>query len=247
MNKALFSRDSFGWTKLSRMHYLCSDSVRDVWRIGTPVKARAKGGVSRFSPVRLTSQFRVFDQSTQVVIGRPVEKASSSRGVKSNADADPEYLQSPPFIGGTKKFVSSRPDATQFSTPSSSTTMAEALTKKQQKALAFKNKQKSKRRGDGELEQPDVPEQDLLNDDDEEVPEKVVEKKEKAKKEVVKDTEEGGAEESEKKKGKRKKTAWDDDEEEEEGEKVAKKSKKDIKQRFILFVGKLSSPVYSQS
>lgn len=121
-----------------------------------------------------------------------------------------------------------------------STTMAEALTKKQQKALAFKNKQKSKRRGDGELEQPDVPEQDLL-DDDEEVPEKVVEKKEKAKKEVTKDVEEGGAEESEKKKGKRKKTAWDDDEEEEEGEKVAKKSKKDIKQRFILFVGELLS------
>jgi type IV secretory pathway VirB10-like protein len=127
------------------------------------------------------------------------------------------------------------------SIPHSSTIMAEALTKKQQKALAFKNKQKSKRRGDGELEQPDVPEQDLLNDDDEEVPEKVVEKKEKAKKEVTKDVEEGGAEESEKKKGKRKKTAWDDEEEEEEGEKVAKKSKKDIKQRFILFVGELLS------
>jgi hypothetical protein len=132
------------------------------------------------------------------------------------------------------------------SIPHPSSTMAEALTKKQQKALAFKNKQKSKRRGDGELEQPDVPEQDLLNDDDEEAPEKVVEK-EKAKKDVVKDVEEGGAEESEKKKGKRKKTAWDDDEEEEEGEKVAKKSKKDIKQRFILFVGKLSSSLYSQS
>ena len=117
--------------------------------------------------------------------------------------------------------------------------MAEGLTKKQQKAAAFKNKQKSIRRGDGEVEQPDVPEQDLLDDDGEEV-EKVVEKKEKAKKEVVKDVEEGGAEESEKKKGKRKKTAWDDDEEEEEGEKVAKKSKKDIKQRFILFVGKCS-------
>jgi nucleolar protein 6 len=115
--------------------------------------------------------------------------------------------------------------------------MAEALTKKQQKALAFKTKQKSKRRGDGEVEQPDVPEQDLL-DDDEEVPEKAVEKKEKPKKEVAKDVEEAGAEESEKKKGKRKKTAWDDDEEE-EGDKVAKKSKKDIKQRFILFVGKL--------
>ena len=118
--------------------------------------------------------------------------------------------------------------------------MVEGLTKKQQKAAAFKNKQKSKRRGDGEVEQPDVPEQDLLDDDGEEV-EKVVVKKEKAKKEVVKDVEEGGAEESEKKKGKRKKTAWDDDEEEEEGEKVAKKSKKDIKQRFILFVGKSSS------
>ena len=114
--------------------------------------------------------------------------------------------------------------------------MAEALTKKQQKALAFKTKQKSKRRGDGEVEQPDVPEQDLLDDDDE-VPDKVIEKKDK--KEVVKQTEPSGAEESEKKKGKRKKTAWDDDEDEEEEEKAAKKSKKDIKQRFILFVGKL--------
>jgi nucleolar protein 6 len=113
--------------------------------------------------------------------------------------------------------------------------MAEALTKKQQKALAFKTKQKSKRRGDGEIEQPDVPEQDLLDDDDE-LPEKVVEKKDK--KEVVKEVEEAGAEESEKKKGKRKKTAWDDEEDEEE-EQAAKKSKKDIKQRFILFVGEL--------
>jgi hypothetical protein len=165
----------------------------------------------------------------------------------AKVEANPEYIQSPLPLGGIKKFVSSRPDATQFSPiPHPFSIMAEALTKKQQKALAFKNKQKSKRRGDGELEQPDVPEQDLLNDDDEEVPEKVVEK-EKTKKEVVKDSEEGGAEESEKKKGKRKKTAWDDDEEEEEGDKVAKKSKKDIKQRFILFVGKLPSPVYSQS
>ena len=135
--------------------------------------------------------------------------------------------------------VQKQPNSVQYHTYLS--IMAEALTKKQQKALAFKNKQKSKRRGDGELEQPDVPEQDLLNDDDEEVAQKVVEKKEKAKKEVTKDVEEGGAEESEKKKGKRKKTAWDDEEEEEEGEKVAKKSKKDIKQRFILFVGELLS------
>jgi hypothetical protein len=156
----------------------------------------------------------------------------------------PGYIQSPlPLLAESKSsYLRVQPDApNSVLNHKPFSIMAEALTKKQQKALAFKNKQKSKRRGDGELEQPDVPEQDLLNDDDEEVPEKVIEKKEKAKKEVAKDVEEGGAEESEKKKGKRKKTAWDDEEEEEEGEKVAKKSKKDIKQRFILFVGELLS------
>jgi len=182
----------------------------------------------------------------RVVVGKSLGKVSSRRKdgclgslYVANAEVDPEYGQSPSLLGGIKKFVPSRQDQrNSASLPHISSIMAEALTKKQQKALAFKNKQKSKRRGDGELEQPDVPEQDLLNDDDEEVSEKV-EKKEKAKKEVAKDVEEGGAEESEKKRGKRKKTAWDDDEEEEEGEKVAKKSKKDIKQRFILFVGEL--------
>jgi nucleolar protein 6 len=126
--------------------------------------------------------------------------------------------------------------------------MAEGLTKKQQKALAFKSKQKSKRRGDGEVEQEDVPEQDIVDDEGNEVPaeEAKVEvkksKKDKEDKEVEgKEPVVDAAEESEKKKGKRKKTAWDDEEEEAaEGEKPAKKSKKDVTQRFILFVGKLS-------
>lgn len=120
--------------------------------------------------------------------------------------------------------------------------MAEGLTKKQQKALAFKSKQKSKRRGDGEVEQEDVPERDLLDDEGNEVPAeeaKAEVKKSKKDKEPVVDA----AEESEKKKGKRKKTAWDDEEEgEAEAEKPAKKSKKDVQQRFILFVGKLECP-----
>jgi len=123
--------------------------------------------------------------------------------------------------------------------------MAEGLTKKQQKALAFKSKQKSKRRGDGEVEQEDVPEQDIVDDEGNEVPAeeaKVEVKKSKKDKEAEgKEPVAEAAEESEKKKGKRKKTAWDDEEEEAaEGEKPAKKSKKDVTQRFILFVGKSS-------
>lgn len=116
--------------------------------------------------------------------------------------------------------------------------MAEALTKKQQKALAFKSKQKAKRRGEINGEAEDVPEQDLIED---EATEEATTSKEADKKSIKPKAKEGEPE-SEKKQGKRKKTAWDEDEAEggEEGaDKPSKKSKKDVTQRFILFVGNL--------
>lgn len=126
-----------------------------------------------------------------------------------------------------------------------SSKMSAALTKKQQKALAFKSKQKAKRRGEGDGQVEDVPEQDLLADDEE----PTVTASEKAEAEAKPAASEQKADknvhlregESEKKKGKRKKTAWDDEEEDdaEDGEKASKKSKKDVQQRFILFVGNL--------
>lgn len=108
-----------------------------------------------------------------------------------------------------------------------------ALTKKQQKALAFRSKQKAKKLGKGDGEQLDVPEQDPV--EEEEVVEAPVQKKRKRDDAI----ENGGkVVEAEVPKGKGKgkaKTAWDEEEEKDEG----KKSKKEVKQRFILFVGML--------
>lgn len=117
--------------------------------------------------------------------------------------------------------------------------MTEGLTKKQQKALAFKSKQKAKRRGEINGEADDVPEQDLIDDNEEDETTEGAKGKKSTKAEGV-----VSEPESEKKKGKRKKTAWDEDEPEaqegaEGSEKPAKKSKKDVQQRFILFVGNL--------
>lgn len=126
--------------------------------------------------------------------------------------------------------------------------MTEALTKKQQKALAFKEKQKQKRRGEINGVADDVPEQDLIED---EAPEQSEADKQASKVKAAKDKAAAAAaaaassteSESEKKQGKRKKTAWDEDEAGKEGgeesEKPSKKSKKDVTQRFILFVGNL--------
>ncbi|WWC62628.1 uncharacterized protein I303_105225 [Kwoniella dejecticola CBS 10117] len=131
--------------------------------------------------------------------------------------------------------------------------MSTNLTKKQQKLAAFRNKQKAKKAGANDIDQPDLPEQDLL-DDNEEVPDedaavavKSSEKSSKKEKEKskAKDQEDEvappqaeGSTDSAKPvdKGKKRKTAWD---EEEEGA-DKKKTKKDVKQRFILFVGNLS-------
>ncbi|OCF54858.1 hypothetical protein L486_07513 [Kwoniella mangroviensis CBS 10435] len=122
--------------------------------------------------------------------------------------------------------------------------MSTTLTKKQQKLAAFRNKQKAKKSGPGakDVDQPDVPEQDLMDDDEDAAEDAVVvsqpSEKEKAKDKVDEGVAVEDEEEEPKKvdKGKKKKTAWDD--EEEDGEK--KRTKKDVKQRFILFVGNLS-------
>ncbi|KAL1412891.1 hypothetical protein Q8F55_000640 [Vanrija albida] len=109
--------------------------------------------------------------------------------------------------------------------------MSATLTKKQQKALAFRSKQKAKAKGLPEPE--DVPETDLAEgaedeggDDEPAVATASTSSKRKR-------DDDGDKAEAKSAKGKGKKTAWDEDE---EGD---KKSKKEIKQRFILFVGNL--------
>ncbi|WVW84724.1 hypothetical protein I302_106759 [Kwoniella bestiolae CBS 10118] len=125
--------------------------------------------------------------------------------------------------------------------------MSTTLTKKQQKLAAFRNKQKAKKSGAQDVDQPDVPEHDLLDDNEEDaepqedavVVSKSSGKQKKAVEGEVEDDEkvaEGSEEVKKTDKGKKKKTAWDEDEEGEE----KKKTKKDVKQRFILFVGNLS-------
>lgn len=115
--------------------------------------------------------------------------------------------------------------------------MSAPLTKKQQKALAFRSKQKAKK---ADLPEPDaVPEEDI--DDAGDVIDAVVVSKSSAPAEASsskdrKRKRDEGEAEAVPKKGKGKKTAWDDDEEG-EGEEGKKKSKKEVKQRFILFVG----------
>ncbi|KAK8858533.1 hypothetical protein IAR55_002760 [Kwoniella newhampshirensis] len=125
---------------------------------------------------------------------------------------------------------------------------AAPLTKKQQKALAFRSKQKAKKAG-GEAP-PDLPEEDEVAQDDEEDHKTVsLSTKGRSKKEddgqgngddiegseVVEDGTK--ASEGSKDKGKKRKTAWDEDEE--GAAEKGKKGRKDAKQRFILFVGNL--------
>ncbi|KAJ9125372.1 hypothetical protein QFC22_000332 [Naganishia vaughanmartiniae] len=132
-----------------------------------------------------------------------------------------------------------------------------ALTKKQQKSLAFKAG-----KGKKDREQPaDLPEEDVLpnedepaaNEDEQESAEykaKSKSKKSKEKKLKEKLAKEGAGEslpkeKSEKAKGKEKEIVKDGEQvktgepDAEEGKK-AKKTKKDVKQRFILFVGHMS-------
>ena len=115
--------------------------------------------------------------------------------------------------------------------------MSAPLTKKQQKALAFRSKQKNKKYGREEVIPDDIPEQDAVEETDEVVdstPHAEEFKKRKRANEVVEPVDVKGKDQAPMKA----KTAWDDEEGEEEGE--GKKSKKEIKQRFILFVGTFS-------
>lgn len=121
--------------------------------------------------------------------------------------------------------------------------MSVPLTKKQQKAAAFRSKQKAKKAG---VEAPpDLPEEDVVEDAEVAVEEQALDQAAKKRKRNVEDenaetidtVEEGEISVKPKDREKKKrKTAWD---EEGEGESEAKKGKgkKDAKQRFILFVG----------
>lgn len=121
--------------------------------------------------------------------------------------------------------------------------MSVPLTKKQQKAAAFRSKQKAKKAG---VEAPpDLPEEDVVEDAEVAVEEQALDQAAKKRKRNVEDenaetidtVEEGDISVKPKDHEKKKrKTAWD---EEGEGESEAKKGKgkKDAKQRFILFVG----------
>jgi hypothetical protein len=130
--------------------------------------------------------------------------------------------------------------------------VAVTLTKKQQKAQAFRAGKGKKDRAEPE----DVPEEDVLPDEEEPVPaaEESAEYKAKSKSKKSKEKKlkeklaKGGVEgvkpvKSEKAKGKEKEVVKEGEEKGDavEGEeKPAKKTKKDIKQRFILFVGECS-------
>lgn len=121
--------------------------------------------------------------------------------------------------------------------------MSVPLTKKQQKAAAFRSKQKAKKAG---VEAPpDLPEEDVVEDAEVAVEEQALDQAAKKRKRNVEDenaetidtVEEGDISVKPKDHEKKKrKTAWD---EEGDGESEGKKGKgkKDAKQRFILFVG----------
>ncbi|RXK41599.1 hypothetical protein M231_01098 [Tremella mesenterica] len=111
-----------------------------------------------------------------------------------------------------------------------------SLTKKQQKAAAFKAKAKGK--GKKDVVPADLPEEDVMEVDEVIEPQPEIKGK-KRKREV-----DGDVLGQEKKKdiGKGKTKSGDGwvEDEQEEGIEGKKKSKKDVKQRFILFVGNLS-------
>lgn len=121
--------------------------------------------------------------------------------------------------------------------------MSAPLTKKQQKAAAFRSKQKAKKAG---VEAPlDLPEEDVVEDAEALEEEQALDQATKKRKRNAEDENAenvGTVEEAEmsvkpkNQEKKKRKTAWD---EEGEGESEGKKGKgkKDAKQRFILFVG----------
>lgn len=135
--------------------------------------------------------------------------------------------------------------------------MAEPMTKKQQKAAAFRQKQKAKKSATIDAI-PDVPEQDIDDGDDageistgkDKAGGSAEGSKKRKRDESGKPATGGGVKLADevkkvvvgKGKGKGKaKSDWEEEGEGEtgaEGEKSSKKSKKEIKQRFILFIGK---------
>ena len=74
MNQTVFSRDSFGWTKYSRMDYLCSDSMMDVANRNISQGEGHGGSQSPRQPNGL-SDFRSYDQSMQVVFEETVRES----------------------------------------------------------------------------------------------------------------------------------------------------------------------------
>ena len=113
--------------------------------------------------------------------------------------------------------------------------MSAPLTKKQQKAFAFRAKQKAKKSGQAEDEQEDVPEQDL--EEDEVVDVVVAAESSKAKRKRGSEIAEESSPNLRTRSKPKAKTAWDEDDGGEAGE-GGKKSKKEVKQRFILFIGR---------
>ena len=112
--------------------------------------------------------------------------------------------------------------------------MSAIITKKQQKALAFRAKQKAKKSGHIGEDQQDVPEQDLPENETHDPSLTAEGSAEKRKLKVV-NPERSANDDNKAGLRKKRKAAWDDEEEKEVGEET--KSKKEIKQRFILFVG----------
>lgn len=128
-----------------------------------------------------------------------------------------------------------------------------ALSKRQQKALLFRQKQKAAKTG--EAIPGDVPEEDIQEDDDAEAITAKVTPETKGESSTAGKKRKRAVEEKEgevqdltdglkgktKDVGKGKGKAWEDDAE--GGEKSGKKSKKEIKQRFILFIGEFITSV----
>lgn len=150
----------------------------------------------------------------------------------------------------------------RISSPIHTTMVALTLTKKQQKAQAFRAGKGKKDRAEPE----DVPEQDVLPDEEEPVPaaeatesaeykaksKSKKSKEKKLKEKLAKEGTDGPATsvkpaKSEKAKGKEKEVVKDGEDAKADAvegeEKPAKKTKKDIKQRFILFVGEYMVPL----
>ena len=116
--------------------------------------------------------------------------------------------------------------------------MSDIVTKKKQKALAFRAKQKAKRSGHIDEDQQEVPEQDVPEDEMHDAS-LVAEGSQSKRRRIAVDSERSAAVDDSVGPKNKRKAAWEDVEEN-EGVKE-RKNKKEIKQRFILFVGQYIS------